>query len=31
MYNVNITIVKMMKVKKAENEKKNETRYFTKS
>ena len=31
MYNVNITIVKMMRGKKAENEKKNEPHYFTKS
>ena len=31
MYNENITIVKMMRGKKAENEKKNEPRYFTKS
>ena len=29
--NVNTTIVKMMRGKKAENEKKNEPRYFTKS
>ena len=31
MYNVNITIVKMMRGKKAENEKKNEPHYFTNS